>query len=393
MEYEAFIQSIRQDSTNRIKKLMHFAKKIWEDRGFQPIEIQNKCQDAWDDLVSNMDCKIVPLIPIDEDRPIYNTIFGSGSFSTGKFQIEQYLKIQKIISEPPIQLQGIVSNKSEDHNCNAEKNSQKYNIPLVLVDFIDWYHEFIDKNETNPIRATRYWYPPDAEKKPSLAELARRFKVRQEEYHKILGEKLSTTFSSHTDIVSARGYNFQFCSNIFPHQQNHLPAINDTHPGDLTYIDPKTHEKLYAGWQAGAVQKMIEDKVHQVFHGSLIEVGYMDSITQISEVDTGALLALGEGVKIPLVQDLGINFDAQQIQNAMKIIDDYFYCSFEPTGLLLFWGMTDKPVPVVYQDLQGKPVVVKQRAVVVGDKFHSGVNAWGLDLDKDLVELTRFLNL
>ncbi|MHA1776489.1 MAG: hypothetical protein ACTSWC_06915 [Promethearchaeota archaeon] len=387
MNFDDFIQSIQLESETRIKKLLHFSKQVWGNRKYLPIEIQNKCLDVWDELASNMDCNIVPLISIDEDSPISNLIFGSGSFSTGKFQIEQYLKIQQLIPNPPVQLQGIVSNKSEGHKCKAETLQRQYNIPLVLLDFIDWYHEFIDKTEPNPIRATRYWYPTDSEDIPSLAELARRFKIRQNEYHSVLGEKIASTFSHPTEIVSARGYNFQFCSNIFPHQQNHLPAINDTHPGDLTYLDPKTHEKLYAGWQAGAVQKMIDDNLHQIFHGSLIEVGYMDSFNQISEVDTGAILALGEGVKIPAES----SFTAEQIQSAMKIIDDYFYCSFEPTGLLLFWGITDKPVPVVYQDLKGNPAIVKQHAVVVGDKFHSGINAWGKNIDEDLDELARFL--
>ncbi|WP_457557642.1 hypothetical protein [Candidatus Harpocratesius sp.] len=389
MEFEQFLKEIQADSRDRIKQLHHFAKKVWRDRKFTPIDIQNKCIEAWDDLSSNMDCKIIPLIKIDEDRPVSNLIFGSGSFSTGKFQIEQYLKIQKLVSNPPISLQGIVSNKSEEHNCNTQNIAKQFQIPLVLLDFEDWYHKFIDKMEKNPIRATRYWYPPNSEQKPSLSELSRRFKIRQQEFHHFLGEQIESKISSPTDIVSARGYNFQFCSQIFHHQRNNLPHINDTHPADLSFLDPETYEKLYAGWQAGAVQTMIDDNIHEIYRGSLIEVGYMDSISQISELDTGALLSLGKGVKIPADQDP--QFSAQQIQSAMKIIDDYFYCTLEPTGLILFWGITDRPVPVIYQDLNGTPVIIKQHAVVVGDKFHSGIHAWGQDLSRDLKELEEFL--
>ncbi|MHA1619835.1 MAG: hypothetical protein ACTSVZ_11185, partial [Promethearchaeota archaeon] len=90
--------------------------------------------------------------------------------------------------------------------------------------------------------------------------------------------------------------------------------------------------------------------------------------------------------------DLDSEFTAQEIQKAMKIIDDYFYCTLEPTGLLLFWGITDRPVPVVYQDLHGNPVIVHQKAIVVGDHFHSGVNAWGKNLDTDLEELKKLMN-
>ena len=83
--------------------------------------------------------------------------------------------------------------------------------------------------------------------------------------------------------------------------------------------------------------------------------------------------------------------NAPEIQNAMKIIDDYFFSTLEPTGLIFMWGITERPTPVIYHSLDGSMVIVKQRAIFVGNQFHSGVNAWGTDLDRDLKEVEDFL--
>ncbi len=218
-----------------------------------------------------------------------------------------------------------------------------------------------------------------------MTDIARKFSIRQDRYHKILGEEIAHTIKSQTDIVSARGYNFQFCSSIFAHQPNHQPHINDTHPGDLSYIDSVSKKKLYAGWQSGAIKKMMKEKVHETYRGSFIEVEYMNNFNQINTLDEGALLSLGKGV----TPESDMNLTPTQIQSVMKIMDDNFFCTLEPTGLILSWGVTDKPIPVIYKSKEGKMVIVKQRAVFVGNKFHSGLNAWGLG--EDIKELHDFL--
>ncbi|MHA1718492.1 MAG: hypothetical protein ACTSWX_12980 [Promethearchaeota archaeon] len=386
MDFEQFLEEYKEKSNSRIKKLHGIAKKIWNKKKLTPIDIQNKCLDTWDEISRDLDCKILPLVRANEGRAITNLIFGSGSFTTGKFQAEQYNIVKSYCSKPPIILQGIVSNKSKVHKCNASDVSNQYSVPLVELDYIDWYHEKIDKNEKNPIRATRYLFT-DNEERPSLSETARRFAIRQNKFHKILGEKIAQSIKTQTDIVSARGYNFQFCSSIFTHQRNHLPHINDTHPADLSYMDPVSKKKLYAGWQSGAIELMMKDKIHKTYRGSFIEVEYMDNFNQINTLDEGALLSLGEGV----TPESNLNLNASQIQSVMKIIDDNFFCSLEPTGLILFWGITDKPIPVMYKSKDGGVVIVKQKAIFVGNKFHSGINAWGLHLDDDLKELHDFL--
>ncbi|UYP47863.1 hypothetical protein NEF87_004148 [Candidatus Lokiarchaeum ossiferum] len=384
---EEFLAETKLKSEERIKKIHHLSKKIWENRAWAPIELRNKCLDIWDEMSGDLNCSIVPLISLEENQPISNLIFGSGSFSTGEFQAKQYEKVKSYTLNSPIVLQGIVSNKSKDRSCNASEVCDKYKVPLIELDFIDWYHEFIDKSEQNPIRATRYWYTTHDDNNPPISEIHNRFKIRQDQFHKSLGELIAKQTTVPTNLVSARGYNFQFCSNLFLNQKNKLPHINDTHPADLTFVDRDSHEKKYAGWQSGAIQLMMDSKVHQTYRGSLIEVDYMDSIEQINTLDEGSLLALSEGVTPKSNQPM----TAKHIQDAMKVLDDYFYCTLEPTGLLLLWGITEKPVPVVYQDIHGKPVIIKQRAIVVGNKFRSGIHAWGQNLENDLKEMNDFL--
>lgn len=385
MDKNEFMEKIKETSEKRIHKLHHLSKKIWKYKNWKPIDIQNKCSDAWNEMKQDLGCNIIPLIPVSEERPTTDLIFGSGSFSTGEYQIKQYQRVKEYATNVPVILQGIVSNKSDKHNCNVEKISKKYKIPLMELDFIDWYNENIDKKEPNPIRASRYWYSKDDLNRPKVDVISRRFNIRQNQFHKALGEKIASINNNPTDIVSARGYNFQFCSNIF-HRQNFKPHINDTHPADLTYVNPLTKECLYPGWQSDAVQLMMKDH-HTHFRASLIEVEYMDNENQIDQLDAGKLLSMNEGVHVNA--SLGLN--ASEIQNALKVMDDYFYCTLAPTGLLLFWGITDKKFLVSYQDLKGNEINVNQQLVIVGNKIHSGINAWGINIDKDLQELEEFL--
>lgn len=185
-----------------------------------------------------------------------------------------------------------------------------------------------------------------------------------------MGELISAKISGPIESISARGYNFQFCKNIFISLQNKTPSINDTHPADLRYCNPNNAAKLYAGWQSGAIQLMKDDKVHSTYRGSLIEVDTMDSINQINDLDEGALLAIGTGVTPPE----GTDPHAKEIQEAMKIIDDYSFCSLEPTGLIYAWGITKEKVPVVFKGVDGQPIITKQHAIVVGNQHRSGAN-------------------
>ena len=386
MEFDKIKKVIQEESSRNIEKLHKLSKKVWQIKNFSPYELQNKCIGKWDELKNEIGCKIHPLIKVYEDRPVTNLIFGSGGFSTGDFQAAQYQKVKGYLDKSPIILQGIVTNKSEKNGCNGKIVALKYNLPYISLDFSDWYHEFIDKAQSNPIRATRYWFQPNDPNIPPLKEITHRFDIRQNQFHKALGKEIEKKLSYPTDIVSARGYNFQFCSNLFFHQKESLPLINDTHPTDLTYIDPSTKERLYPGWQSQAVQLMLDDNIKQI-RGSLIGIDYMDITEQIYELDEGPLLAIGQGIDI----SDNLERDSRNIQELIKIMDDYFFCTLEPTGIILMWGISERKLPIPYQTKMGETKIIKQHAIIVGDRVLSGIDAFGSNLEKNIKDLEAFL--
>ncbi len=386
MEFEKARKQIEETSQKNINKLHQLAKKVWQVKNLSPYELQNKCIERWDELKDEIGSKINPLIRVNENRPVTNLIFGSGSFSTGEFQAAQYKRVKGYLDNPPIALQGIVTNKSEKNGCNGKKVALKYNLSYISLDFTDWYHQFIDEKESNPTTATRYWFQPSDPSRPSSKEIDHRFDIRQNQFHKALGKEIEKNINYPTDIVSARGYNFQFCQNIFLHQKHTLPAINDTHPTDLTYINPSTKERLYPGWQSGAVQLMLNDNVDQI-RGSLIGIDFMDKVEHIYELDEGPVLAIGQGINIKSESD----YDPRQIQELIKIIDDYFFCTLEPTGLILMWGISEEKLPITYQSLSGDLITIQQHAIIVGDEILSGINAFGSNLESNLKHLEDFV--
>ena len=386
MEFEKVKKEVEEQSLRNINRLHQLSKKLWQVNKFSPYELQQKCIERWENLENEIGSKIKPLNMAYEDRPVTNLIFGSGSFSTGDFQAAQYKKVNEYLDKPPVNLQGIVTNKSEKNGCHGKKVALKYSLPYISLDFTDWYHKYIDKDESNPTAATRYWFQANDPKKPSSKDIERRFDLRQNQFHKELGKEIEKELDHPTDIVSARGYNFQFCSNLFLHQKDNLPEINDTHPTDLTYINSLTKERLYPGWQSQAVQLMLNDNIKRI-RGSLIGIEYMDKTEQIYELDEGPLLAIGQGVGIKSKND----YTPSQIQDLIKIIDDFFFCTLEPTGIILAWGVSEEKLPVTYQDLSGEPIIVDQHAVIVGDKVLSGIHGFGSNLATNLKDLEAFL--
>lgn len=372
------------DGATRVGWVHEAAKKIWTTRAMTPAAMQARCIDAWERAGREIGTTFTPLVPVDPDRPVIDVIFGSGGFSTGEFQARQFEVARSWSKDPPVRLGAIVSNKSERHGSNASKVARKHGVPLVELDFIDWYRDNVDPAEDNPVRASRYWFPPGDPARPDQDEIARRFALRQERFHGDLGKRLEETVGGPIDIASARGYNFQFCGAMFRGQAR-PPHVNDTHPADLSYVDRVTGAKRYPGWQAGAIDLMLADG-HDRFRGSLIEVPLMNDVSQIDELDEGALLAIGGGV------DRGPEGTTSAgIQARMKEVDDFVFCTLEPAGLLLAWGISKDPVPVTFQEVNGDTVDVVQHAIIVGNEIRSGVNAFGRDLHEDLARLVAFL--
>ena len=65
----------------------------------------------------------------------------------------------------------------------------------------------------------------------------------------------------------------------------------------------------------------------------------MDHVDQIHSLDEGALLGIGQGITPSKYENEHLILDAKMIQNAMKIRDDYVFCTLEPVGILLFYGI------------------------------------------------------
>ncbi len=382
---DSFMAAAKAEGEARVTRIHALSKQLWHDGNLTPGDLQARCMDAWDGIARKIGSRVVPLVPVREGRPVTDVIFGSGGFSTGAFQAAQFKAVKQYAKRPPIVLAGIVTNKAKAAGCNAGVVASDHGVPLAELDFATWYREHVDKAEKNPIAASRYWFPKDDPARPDSREIVRRFAIRQDRYHSALGECIAGAISTPVDIASARGYSFQFCSAMFKHQARN-PHVNDTHPADLTFVDHVTGAKLYPGWQSGAIQLMMNAN-HATFRGSLIEVGYMDSVEQVDQLDEGALLAIGGGVS----PGRSVVCTADQLQTAMKLVDDYTFCTLEPTGLILAWGITEKAIPVTFQDVNGKGVVLQQRAIVVGNEIRAGKAAWGSDLAADLQALERFL--
>src|SRR3989337_3781998 len=125
----SFMERIHRESSERVEMIHDLAKKIWKGRRWTPEDLQNKCQEAWDSIGSELQTRIKPLVTLGGHFAT-NLIFGSGSFSTGRFQAAQYRRVAEY-AKPPVFLQGLVTNRSAKRGCNAAKVSQEFEIPLV----------------------------------------------------------------------------------------------------------------------------------------------------------------------------------------------------------------------------------------------------------------------
>lgn len=133
MKWETYLKELEERSLDQISRLQRLAKHLFDRLRWEPADLQNKCLEAWDRMKEEMNSKILPFVPVKEKGSGGNLIFGSGTFSTGEFQIKQYLEM--LCSHPPIKIQAIISNKSLAHGCKASEISKNANIPLIELDF------------------------------------------------------------------------------------------------------------------------------------------------------------------------------------------------------------------------------------------------------------------
>jgi len=345
----------------RVEALMATAKKIWSK--YRPLDLVAEIEGLWDSVSDDLGFEIEPLcrLPSTDGDAVKCVIMGSGSFSTGGEELRRAEELRLGIGYNPVEYVAVATNRSRS---NATKIAEQFERPFICLDFEEWYRENVDRNSQNPIRETRFLYFQGDDDRPSIEEIKRRLGIRSE-YGAELMKALEEGIGFKPDTISLRGYSFPI---TFP------MSADDTHPADLSYVQPDTGRPLYPGWQSRGTAKMIEDG-HSVFRSSLVRAPPVSSFEDIGRVDAGELLSLTPGLRPTDTRDAGA------IQEAMKRSEDSFLVTLKATGLLnYFWGIGEKPIGLRYRSLTGE-VEVKCRSVIVGTKIMSGKGAFGQALE------------
>ncbi len=347
----------------RLEIVRSVAEKYWNRNGRDSTK-----PDEWRDRARSLyDVGFQPLM----GRGIPTcAVWGSGSFSTGRQELHEAARLERRLGWSPVVYVGVVTNASTKDmpdlpaRCKAERVAGEFKKKIVAKDFVAWYRDAIDGRSENPVRETRFFYPPGSIDVPPEAELRRRFELRQRFEREALVPEMREVFGELPFSASLRGYSFPIMT---PHA---AMQVDDTHPADLSYVDAAGHA-LYPGWQEGATAGMIRDGL-PAYRSSLITVNPATTFELAQSVDSGELLALGAGMAS---EDAPA--EAKKVQAHLKQADDNVLCALKATGLLRLWSFSTKPMPVGYRTLDGGSVEVMQRAVLVGDHLYSGDDAFG----------------
>jgi len=361
--------NIKTISEKRIDAIKELARVIWHD--YSPYELQQKMQSLWKELENNTGIKFVPLYKLKKDETLSCAVFGSGSFSTGRKELEIARELKNELGWLPVEYKLIVTNRTDSNAKEVFHEFEELGLTYVELDFNDWYRKNYDKNSKSPITDTRFFYSP-GEKRPPDDLIERNFNVRKEFDKAMRGTILKSCKFPTT--ISLRGYNFPLFKTMIPQEKSLV--IDDTHPADMSYVDAQTKLQLYPGWQSGATEKMKNDG-HSLYRCSLISIDLLDTFADSQKVDTGILYALSPGLTPPQ------NWTPDDIQVNMKQTEDYFLNALKATGLFPYlWGISVKPEKVEYQTLHGAPVELRQHLLVVADQVKSGKYAFGQTLDE-----------
>jgi hypothetical protein len=362
--------NVKVISNERVKTVKGLAKTIWSN--YSPYELQQELQSLWKELSRKIGVEFVPLYKLKKGEVLSCAIFGSGSFSTGRKELEIAKEIKEELGWAPVDYKFIVTNRSKSNARAVFEEFKELGLTYVEVDFSNWYRENYDRNSKSPIKDTRFFYPPGEEAPPNEV-IERNFNIRRE-FDKAMNRAIVKIGNFPTSL-SLRGYNFPLFTTfktLVP--AGHQVVIDDTHPADMSYVDPKTKLQLYPGWKSGATGKMKSDGC-SLYRGSLIAIDLLDTFADAQKVDTGILYALAPGIKPPS------KWSAKAIQTNMKQTEDYFFNALKATGLFPYlWGISVHPEKVQYQAIDGNIVGLNQRLLVVGDQIRAGRDAFGQTL-------------
>ncbi len=334
-------------SKSRTEKIIKTALMIW--RHNTPRELKRRLQDVWKD-------EFLPLYEFD-DEPLTSAVFGSGSFSTGRYEIYIAKELEKELGWSPVRYTLIVTNSTKSR---AGEVADEFGLPLAELDFSSWYRENYDPTSKNPIRETSLFI--------SGKSIGQKFNIRTE-FDKALRDRIEKS-TELPDLISLRGYNFPVMYTFLKEEKR---LIDDTHPADLSLTN-KDGVPLCPGWQEKAVKKM-RDCGCRLFRSSLIEVKPFFSVSDVTSIDVGNIYALSPGMRPPS------SWSTKKIQENMKRTEDYFLCALKATGLFPYlWGISKKQQKVEYITKEGRIITKSQHAIVVGKKIRCGKNAFGRNI-------------
>jgi len=360
-------EAVAAISASRLDVVRSVAEKYWVRNGRDPTR-----PDEWRDRArSSFGVGFRPLMG--QGVPSC-AVWGSGSFSTGRQELYEAARLGQRLGHSPVDYVGVVTNASTEDmpgmlaKCKAKRVAGEFKKQVVARDFVAWYREAVDTRSENPVRETRFFYPPGSSDVPPQAELRRRFELRQRFEREALVPGMREAFGGLPFSASLRGYSFPVMT------PDAATQLDDTHPADLSYVDAAGHA-LYPGWQDGATAGMIRDGIPG-YRSSLITVYPATSFELAQSVDSGELLALGAGMARG-----DSPAEPKRVQEHLKQVDEYVLCALKATGLLRLWSISSEPMPVRYRTLDGGSVEVMQRAVLVGDRLYSGEGAFGRSMD------------
>ncbi len=355
-------------SGKRLKAVVEAARRIW--RKYTPYQLRQELLGLWEKMSLDTGVKFLPLCSLKKGEVLSCAVFGSGSFSTGRKELELAREIGAFLGWSPVQYTMVVTNRKRSNAKTVWEEFKDLGLRYVELDFADWYRENYDPDSKSPIRDTRFFYAPGSERPPREI-VERNFNVRRE-FDRALNSAIMKSGDFPTSI-SLRGYNFPVFTTLMPPGQQVL--VDDTHPADMSWVDPRTGGQLYPGWQSGATGKMRDDG-HSLYRGSLIAVDLLDSFADAQKVDTGSLYTLSPGIRPPKV------WSPRAIQGNMKLTEDYFFNALKATGLFPYlWGISEDPETVEYRRLDGGVIKLKQRCLIVGNRIRSGKDAFGQHLE------------
>lgn len=337
-------------SSSRTEQVVRSALSIWKDNRLR--DIKRRLLEIWGE-------EFTPLCEF-EDEPLSCALFGSGSFSTGRQEIQIAKEIEKALGWAPVRYRLIVTN---NRNSMADKVADEFGLPLVEMDFSSWYRENYNPGSRAPIRETTLFASELNE-----SSLTDRFNIRTE-FDKALRERIDR-LGGLPELISLRGYNFPLMHSLLTGSRS---LIDDTHPADMSLTDRNGHP-LCPGWQTGAVEKMISCGA-RLFRSSLIGVSPFFSVSDVLSLDTGILYALSPGIRPPS------GWSARVIQESMKRTEDYFLVALKGSGLFPYlWGISKRPQDVEYITEHQRIIIKKEHSLIVLNRIKSGRNVFGVDI-------------